>query len=74
MRVDIYQRNESDGKTCYLVVPEGRVIPNEATSTEWQTSVNGMDIDEHDHALAMLAIHAPMTQIGQKGYAITSLR
>lgn len=73
MRVDIYQRTESDGTICYLAVPEGRIIPNEATSSEWQTSVNGMDIAESADALSMLAINAPVQQIGQKGYAITSL-
>lgn len=73
MRVDIYQRNQPDGSTSYLLVPEGRIIPNEATSTEWQTSACGLDITEDPDTLATLSISAADKQIDQKGYAITGL-
>jgi len=73
MRVDIYQRSGPNGSISYLVVPEGRRIPEEATSTDWQTSANGMDIDENTDDLQMLSIRAPAQQIDQKGYAITSM-
>jgi len=73
MRVDIYQRSQPDGSTSYLLVPEGRDIPNEATSTEWQTSARGLDITEDTTTLEVLSISAADEQIAHKGYAITSL-
>lgn len=73
MRVDIYQRNQPDGSTSYLLVPEGRDIPNEATNIDWQTSARGLDITEDPDTLQVLAISAADEQIARKGYAITSL-
>jgi hypothetical protein len=35
MRVDIYCRDEAQGKHSYLAVPEGKPIPQEATNTDW---------------------------------------
>lgn len=36
MRVDIYRRAEHDGIFSYLAVPEGKLIPEEVTNTDWQ--------------------------------------
>lgn len=73
MRVDIYRRPESDHKLSYLVVPEGRVIPEEATSVDWLSEKRGADRDESSAAWSDLGIDEPQRQIREKGYAITGV-
>jgi hypothetical protein len=73
MRVDIYHRPESEHKLSYLVVPEGRVIPEEATSVDWLSDKRGVDRNELDPAWPDLGIDAPQRQLREKGYAITSV-
>lgn len=73
MRVDIYRRPEAEHKLSYLAVPEGRVIPEEATNVDWVSEQRGVDFDESESAWEELGIDAPQRQISEKGYAITSV-
>lgn len=73
MRVDIYRRPEAEHKLSYLVVPEGRVIPEEATNVDWMTEQRGADLNESEPAWQELGIDEPQRQISEKGYAITSV-
>lgn len=73
MRVDIYCRDEAEGKHSYLAVPEGKPIPEEATNTDWQPKAQKVEIDDNDDNLPTYHIVHPLEQIGAKGYAITSL-
>lgn len=74
MRLDIYQRAEHDGIFSYLAVPEGKIIPAEATNVDWQVERRGFAYNETDDGLADLFIERPMQQISEKGYAITCLK
>lgn len=73
MRVDIYRRPEPQHKLSYLVVPEGRVIPEEATNVDWVTEQRGADLNESESAWQELGIDEPQRQIREKGYAITGV-
>jgi hypothetical protein len=76
MRLDIYRRPENDGQYSYLAVPEGKMIPQEAINSEWETaerSIN-IDFDESTPHLPEFAIDSPFDQINTKGYAITSVK
>lgn len=73
MRVDIYRRPEADHKLSYLVVPEGRLIPEEATNVDWQSEGRGVNLDEAAGRWPDLGIDDPQGQISEKGYAITSV-
>jgi hypothetical protein len=73
MRVDIYRRPEPEHKLSYLVVPEGRVIPEEATNVDWVSEERGVDRDESESAWEELGIDEPQRQIQEKGYAITGV-
>jgi hypothetical protein len=72
--VDIYRRPEADHKFSYLVVPEGRTIPEEATNTDWESEARAVDIGENAEHLDRYAISRPDKQIAEKGYAITSVQ
>ena len=73
MRVDIYRRPEPEHKLSYLVVPEGRLIPEEATNVDWLSETRGTDLDESHAAWPDLGIDDPQAQLREKGYAITSV-
>lgn len=73
MRVDIYHRPESEHKISYLVVPEGRVIPEEATNVDWLSDKRGVDLNEMAATWPDLGIDSPRKQILEKGYAITGV-
>jgi len=75
MKLDIYKRAEAGGKFSYLAVPEGEIIPNEATNIDWEDAERGLEFDENDDAdsLSAYAIAEPVKQIDSKGYAITSV-
>ena len=73
MRVDIYYRDEAEGKHSYLAVPEGKPIPEEATSTDWHAEAQKVEVDDAKDDLAQYHIATPLAQIGAKGYAITGL-
>lgn len=73
MRVDIYRRPEPEHKLSYLVVPEGRVIPEEATNVDWVSEERGTDLDELEPSWDVLGIDGPERQLKEKGYAITGV-
>lgn len=73
MKLDIYKRAENGGKYSYLAVPEGEMIPEEATNIDWEDAERGYDFNEVDEVLAAYAIAQPVEQITSKGYAITSV-
>lgn len=73
MRVDIYRRAESGHLFSYLAVPEGRVIPEEATNTDWETEARGLEGGAQAEQLGKYAIAGLEQQISEKGYAITSV-
>lgn len=73
MRVDIYYRDEAEGKHSYLAVPEGKPIPEEATSTDWHAEAQKVEVDDDNGDLSDYHITDPLQQIGAKGYAITSV-
>lgn len=74
MRVDIYRRPETGGQFSYLAVPEGNVIPDEATSIDWEAAERSMDLDDSAERLPQFLIDDPIEQISSKGYAITSVK
>jgi hypothetical protein len=74
MRVDIYRRPEYAGRYTYLAVPEGKQIPDEAISIDWETAERGINVDDDVETLAQFAIDDPIEQINAKGYAITSVK
>lgn len=73
MRVDIYYRDEAEGKHSYLAVPEGKPIPEEAINTDWHPEAQGVEIDDEQGNLPRYHITATHAQISDKGYAITSV-
>lgn len=73
MRVDIYRRSEADGKFSHLAVPEGKPIPQEAINTDWEGEANARELDEASERWEEFGIEHPAKQIGEKGYAITSV-
>lgn len=74
MRLDIYRRPENNGKYSYLAVPEGKLIPQEATNSEWEAADRSVEIDDSSPELPEFAIENPLQQIHTKGYAITSVK
>ena len=74
MRLDIYRRPESNGHFSYLAVPEGKQIPQEAISVDWEEADRGVEVDDGQSSLADFSIEEPLQQISAKGYAITSIR
>jgi hypothetical protein len=73
MRVDIYRRSESGHRYSYLAVPEGRVIPEEATNSDWETEARGLEGGAKAEHMGKYAIAGLEQQISEKGYAITSI-
>jgi hypothetical protein len=73
MRVDIYRRPEPEHKLSYLVVPEGKLLPEEVTNVDWVSERRGADLDEDASTWEQLGIDAPQRQISEKGYAITGV-
>ena len=73
MRVDIFKREEEDGGFSYLIVPEGKNIPGEATNVDWILEAHGIDIDPEKENLDALYITCPGKQLHSKGYAISHL-
>ena len=72
MRMDIFRREERDGVFSYLIVPEGRLIPAEATSTDWTLYSRGTELNLDLESLDEYSIIRPARQIQEKGYAISS--
>ena len=73
MRVDIYRRPEPEHKLSYLVVPEGKVLPEEVTNVDWVSEQRGIALNESESTWEELGIDAPERQIREKGYAITGV-
>ena len=74
MRVDIYRRAEEANLFSYLAVPEGKQIPQEATSTDWQPEASSVELDDNAEVLPVYHIEQAEQQIKLKGYAITGLK
>lgn len=74
MRVDIYKRSEPAGQYSYMAVPEGKLIPEEATNIDWEAADRSVDLDESGEDLAVFSIEDTLEQISAKGYAITSVK
>ena len=74
MRLDIYRRPESNGHFSYLAVPEGKPIPEEAISVDWEEADRGVEVADGQASLADFSIDEPLQQISAKGYAITSIK
>ncbi|GAA4020630.1 DUF6139 family protein [Actimicrobium antarcticum] len=72
MRIDLFQRTESEGHFSYLAVPEGKVIPDEVVNSEWLDVARGMELGDQQ-ARTAYGIDAAEEQINAKGYAITGL-
>ncbi|MCL1886939.1 MAG: DUF6139 family protein [Betaproteobacteria bacterium] len=72
MRVDIFRREERDNYFSYLIVPEGRLIPAEATNIDWEVQERGMDLNLDMESLDEYSITQPAKQIQAKGYAIST--
>jgi hypothetical protein len=72
MRLDIYRRAEQDGKFSYLVVPETKNIPEEATNTDWEVEARAVEVDDNAADLPDYQIHNVSGQLAEKGYAVTS--
>ncbi len=73
MRVDIFKREEANGIYSYLLIPEGKKIPNEATNTDWELDAKGVDVNLDEESLDDFSIVYPSRQIETKGYAISNL-
>ena len=73
MRLDIYRRPEPEHKLSYLVVPEGRVLPEEVTNVDWVSEQRGVDLNESESTWEELGIDEPQRQLLEKGYAITGV-
>jgi hypothetical protein len=73
MRLDIYRRAENGGKFSYLVVPETRNIPEEATNTDWEIEARAVEVDDDAQQLPDYAIDNLSGQLSEKGYAVTSV-
>ena len=73
MRLDIYRRAESGHRYSYLAVPEGRLIPEEATNTDWESEARGIEGGAQAEQLGKYAIARLEEQISEKGYAMTSV-
>ncbi|WP_019142276.1 DUF6139 family protein [Noviherbaspirillum massiliense] len=71
MKVDVYKRPENEGRYSYLAVPEGRPIPEEATSIEWETAEQNIDLDPNNEPVLGLSPEDALQQIDAKGYAIS---
>lgn len=73
MRLTLYRRPESGGRYSYLVVLEGRPIPEEAASTEWELAVSSLEVADDNDQLPEFGISNTYGQIRDKAYAITSV-
>jgi hypothetical protein len=73
MRLDLYRRPETDGNFTYLVVPEARLIPEEATNTDWIVAERAFEVDDNAAELPEYGIPNLQGQLAEKGYAVTSV-
>jgi hypothetical protein len=73
MRLDIYRRAERGGKFSYLAVPQDRVIPDEATNTDWEVEARALEVADEADRIVDYDIEHLNAQIAEKGYAVTAL-
>lgn len=74
MKVNIFKRPEAGGEYSYLAIPDGSVIPEEATNVDWETEESAVYLDENDDQLIKFSIEEPFEQIHAKGYAISGVK
>jgi hypothetical protein len=74
MKVDLYRRPEVGGQYSYLAVPQGKPIPEEATNTDWEATQRDLDLERNDEQKTGLSVDNALQQIGDKGYAISSVK
>ena len=49
MRLTLFRRPDTSGKYSYLAVLEGKPIPEEAASTEWELAAASLEVaDDND--------------------------
>jgi purine nucleoside permease len=72
MRLDIFRRPETDGNFSYLAVPESRVIPEEATNTDWEIEMKSLETGFDEDKLPSYSIYHLAEQLREKGYAVTA--
>jgi hypothetical protein len=73
MRLDIYRREEGEGKYSYLAVPEQKNIPEEATNTDWLVEAQSVEVQDEAESLPEYDIEHLTDQLAEKGYAMTAL-
>ncbi|MES2128392.1 MAG: DUF6139 family protein [Pseudomonadota bacterium] len=73
MRLNIFRRAEADGRFSFLAVPDGHLIPDEVTSTDWQFEAGAVEVDDAVDQLPEFSIDHVTEQIGEKGYAMTAV-
>jgi len=73
MRLTLYRRPDTRGQYSYLAVLEGKPIPEEAISTEWELVVPSMEVADDNDTLTEFGITDTYAQIHSKAYAITSV-
>ncbi|MDF3035795.1 MAG: hypothetical protein K0S28_1069 [Paucimonas sp.] len=74
MRVDLYRRPENDGQFSYLVVPEGKEIPQEATNIDWETLEQNVELQRTNEDEIGITLDDAENQFAEKGYAISSVK
>lgn len=74
MKMDFYKRPATGGDYAYLAVPSGQVIPDEATSLDWETVHSDRELDEQDYGMIGVGPDDVQEQIAKKGYAISSVK
>ncbi|MDB5774402.1 MAG: hypothetical protein JWP38_535 [Herbaspirillum sp.] len=73
MKVDVYKRRDSGNLYSYLAVPAGKIIPEEATNTDWEIDTRNVDLEPGRTPQSSLKPDDAIQQIDEKGYAITHL-
>ncbi|MBI2772170.1 MAG: hypothetical protein HYX47_21305 [Burkholderiales bacterium] len=74
MRMDVYHRAEHEHKLSFLLVPAGKLLPEEVTNVDWVVHTRGVEVNEEAAELPDYGIDKPGPQIREKGYAITGVQ
>ncbi len=74
MRLTLFRRPDTThGEYAYLAVLEGKPIPDEAASTEWELAAPSLEVADDNDTLNEFGITNTYAQIRDKSYAITSV-
>ena len=73
MIVDVFRRDEGNGKFSHLVVPHGEIIPDEVTDWGWHDEARAIQLNEDEARWPQYGIEKPGEQLDKKRYAITSV-